>query len=193
MRCSPSHSSWAKFPGLPDPPSANDIVDHYLVHHKPRLDGDLAHFRNISTLMEALDAAAMAQGPKGKFSHQQRLRWKSLNESRTLLLPCEARLNQATSFDEILQIIRTAILNVNGVGVLYYYDTSLRVAARLDDRFPKDVYLHAGPREGAKALRLDHSKDKLPVSVFAPAFSRLQPHEIENLLCIYRSVLPRMI
>jgi hypothetical protein len=55
---------------------------------------------------------------------------------------------------------------------------------------PDRIYLHAGTREGARALGLGGtalSKSELP-----KAFHRLSPGEIEDCLCIYKDDLRRL-
>jgi hypothetical protein len=51
--------------------------------------------------------------------------------------------------------------------------------------FPKKVYLHAGTRRGARALGLD-AGPTLNVSQLPREFRALLPHEIEDVLCIFK-------
>jgi hypothetical protein len=51
------------------------------------------------------------------------------------------------------------------------------------------VYLHAGTRRGARALGLDHGSDSVSPNQLPPALRRLQPHEVEDVLCIYKDWL----
>jgi len=72
---------------------------------------------------------------------------------------------------------------VPGTGPLYRYDTAFRIGAHLN-LFPTLVYLHAGTRNGARALGLP-GKDALELSDIPIEIRHREPHEIEDILCIY--------
>ena len=77
---------------------------------------------------------------------------------------------------------------IPGIGQLYCYDTALRIAAyrRLE---PKRIYLHAGARVGAQALdRHFASAQSLAIEQIPEPLRDRPPHEIENVLCIYRDI-----
>ena len=74
---------------------------------------------------------------------------------------------------------------ISGAGELYVYDTSLRIGAK-SNLLPTKVYLHAGTRVGARALGLDGQAKTLEVSMLPPEFRQLEPHEIEDVLCIFK-------
>lgn len=77
---------------------------------------------------------------------------------------------------------------VSGSDELYVYDTTLRIGAKLG-LLPKKVYLHAGTRVGAKALGFDGNARTLEISVLPKELRQLEPHEIEDALCIFKSEL----
>jgi hypothetical protein len=52
--------------------------------------------------------------------------------------------------------------------------------------FPTKVYLHAGTRRGVRALGLDYSADVLKVSALPKELRSLEPHELEDILCIFK-------
>jgi len=76
--------------------------------------------------------------------------------------------------------------SVRGLGDLYIYDTALRLGSFLK-LSPKHVYLHAGTRAGARALGLKLSEDFLRVTALPKTIQVLEPHEIEDFLCIYKA------
>ena len=102
-----------------------------------------------------------------------------------VLLAHKRQLRKAESFDKVFQLVETALEDVFGVGELYVYDTSLRRGAKLG-LFPTKVYLHAGTRVGARALGFDQKAKTLSRSVLPPALRALEPHEIEDMLCIFK-------
>ena len=78
---------------------------------------------------------------------------------------------------------------MRGIGELAVYDIACRIGAFLGFR-PDRVYLHAGTREGARALGLRGAsvrKIDLP-----GAFGCLSPAEIEDCLCIYKADIQRL-
>jgi hypothetical protein len=77
---------------------------------------------------------------------------------------------------------------LSGIGEPYAYDTSLRIGAKLN-RFPTKVYLHAGARVGPKALGLDTTVATVKVSAFPRELRILEPHEPEDVLCIFKDEL----
>jgi hypothetical protein len=100
----------------------------------------------------------------------------------------QAHLQTARSFADLIARVATTVRPVRGIGELYIYDTALRLGAHLR-LLPDDVYLHAGTRRGAKALGLDHRSDSIPPRQLPPALQRLRPHEVEDVLCIYKDWL----
>jgi hypothetical protein len=71
---------------------------------------------------------------------------------------------------------------------LYSYDTALRIGSRLKLE-PTAVYLHAGARKGAMRLGVYTRARKVPSTGFPSELARLNPRDIENLLCIYKDEL----
>ncbi|MBI4192845.1 MAG: hypothetical protein HY525_20220 [Betaproteobacteria bacterium] len=78
--------------------------------------------------------------------------------------------------------------SVRGIGELYVYDTALRLGAHLR-LLPRQVYLHAGTRRGARALGLDHRAKSLAPTKLPAALRCLRPYEMEDVLCIYEDWL----
>ncbi len=91
-------------------------------------------------------------------------------------------------FDELFRIIHADVKPIPGIGDLYVYDTSFRIGAKLN-LFPTKVYLHAGTQRGVRALGLDHSAATLKVSELPKELRTMEPHELENILCIFKDEL----
>lgn len=51
------------------------------------------------------------------------------------------------------------------------------------------MFLHAGTRTGARALGLDTSRQAISPDELPKAFRKLNPREIEDVLCIYKDQL----
>ena len=84
--------------------------------------------------------------------------------------------------------LRDAVECIPGLGVLYVYETAVRIGAWLD-LAPTSVYIHAGVRDGARALGLDPSRPQIPRNEFPEEIRVIPADDIENLVCIYKSQL----
>ncbi|MFO0639919.1 MAG: hypothetical protein U0183_11955 [Polyangiaceae bacterium] len=90
------------------------------------------------------------------------------------------------SFEELLDTVERA--RSKRFGPLAVYDTALRIGANVG-QLPELVYLHAGTRKGCETLfgreatrgKMSLSKDDFPKEVQA-----LEPHEIEDFMCIFK-------
>lgn len=162
------------------------IVRSYTIYNRPRSLEELKHFQRMQSLAHAIESAAWAKGPCGKrFDHQRRLTRKALNRSRALLLGVAPKIARCESFDELHTLVLDTVGAVDGIGELYVYDTSLRIGAYLNT-LPLRVYLHAGTRQGAKALGIASKGFSVSVEELPLVLRELDPHEIEDLLCIYK-------
>jgi hypothetical protein len=95
-------------------------------------------------------------------------------------------LQKCKSFHELWQLIRKILGTVTGLGELYIYDTALRIGAYLNI-LPERVYLHAGTRTGAKAFGItSRHTEWLDVDELPAPLKELPPHEVEDILCIYK-------
>ncbi len=165
-------------------------VDHYIEHHRARAARELEYFgRVLRSDEEAVERAALALLPSGKrHPHQYHIPRGALEESRRCLLENLPRLRRATSFDDLYDHVDDLIRPISGIGELTVYDTALRIGARFG-LGPTRVYLHAGTREGARALGLDARRPAIEVDELPVAMRHLSAREVEDLLCIYKSWL----
>ncbi|MGH9198266.1 MAG: hypothetical protein ACRD1T_21350 [Acidimicrobiia bacterium] len=93
-------------------------------------------------------------------------------------------LKHADLFEALYAVVKHAIAGLNGVGELMVYDTALRIGARLSLKTAR-VFLHAGPRVGARNLGLNARVESLAVDDLPVELRALQPQQIEDVLCIY--------
>jgi hypothetical protein len=164
------------------------MVRVYIERKRHRAHEELDSFCKLP-LEEVIRSAAMAEDAHGKrFGHQRRLRSATLRRARNVLLDATKELSQSDSFDRLHTLIKELLHGIRGLGELYYYDTALRIGASLR-LLPKRVYMHRGTREGTRALGLDYRSDSLDPRALPKGLAVLQPHEMEDFLCIFKSRL----
>jgi len=170
------------------PRSLRGMVRDYILRYRRRAQVELRG-RCGQPFEEALDRATLAKDECGKrFSHQRRLRGSLLRKARSILWDAAKELRRCESFDQLHNLIKEHLKRIRGLAELYYYDTALRIGARLG-RMPKRVYLHRGTRDGARNLGLDWRADSLDPRGLPKALAVLEPYEIEDFLCIYKDQL----
>ncbi len=173
-------------PGLPA------LVAEYISKWRVRAREELDGFRK-DTFDAAVGRAALAEDERGKrFPHQTRIPRRVLLTARKSLLDALPELQRAKDFDDLHDSIKRSLAGIRGVGSLYFYDTALRIGANLQ-KLPERVYLHRGTRVGARALGLDRRQDCLDPRDLPREIRVLEPHEIEDFLCLYARDLARAL
>lgn len=163
----------------------NGLVSNYLANP---LD-ELYAFENLGFFSAALRHAALARDAAGKkHSHQYRISGSTLSRGLQALRRISRSLRRARSFHELHERIAEAVGSVKGLGPLYTYDAATRLGAYLQ-QYPERVYLHAGTRDGAKALGLSGGRESLTVDELPTPLRRLAPYQIEDFLCIFKKEL----
>lgn len=165
------------------------IVRAYKDCGRAKLRAQLASFRAEPSLSSAVQRAGLAMRPDGKrYDHQRRLKRVVLQKGTRRLQ--NASLKGAPDFDALYRIVEGTIGLLHGIGEITVYDTALRIGAKLGVK-PRLVYVHGGTRQGARALNLGLAwrLPYLPPSAFPPQLQELEPHEIEDCLCIFRDKL----
>lgn len=183
-------------PGDSEPMGLAGIIRHYLQHFQPLHDHELMWFRNQGSLEDVLRLAGQAQDDRGRrYSHQRRIKSDAIREATKRLTDAHDDLQGCSSFHELWSAVGLFLKPIQGIGELYIYDTALRIGAHLCLK-PENVYLHAGTRTGARQLGLlsgrDDSKEWLQSNELPAPLRSLSPSDVENLLCIYKSRLPRL-
>jgi hypothetical protein len=169
--------------------SLKPIVRIYIAKIRPNAQDELDWFRQQPTLQSAIEFAALATDKRGKrYAHQRRLKKTSLERARQVLLTNAVAIGKSRSFDDLFALIDAMLEPIEGIGELYVYDTALRIGARLN-LLPTKVYLHAGTRKGARALGFDGKVQALEVTALPSDLHVLDPHEIEDVLCIFEDKL----
>ena len=160
----------------------------------------LEGYRGLVDLETAIKSATLAEDIVGKsyqkewnakvkrHGHQRRIEQAALKKALKTLKFKIGELKACKSFDQIFECVSSNCLEIEGLGPLYIYDTSLRISA-FSKKLPRRVHLQAGALTGARALELDVKNSPLLVSAFPKSMQQLAAHEIEDFLCIYKDDL----
>jgi len=163
------------------------VVADYIRNYREPAARETQFYARQRSLGDAVDRAARCVLPSGKrHSHQRRIPGEALEEVRERLLGADLRA--CRSFDELHSLVDSLIRDIHMVGTLVVYDVSHRIGAHLGLE-PERVYLHAGTRDGARALGLGRGRDALNLGELPREFGRLTPAEAEDCLCIYKERL----
>ena len=165
------------------------LVFYYIDEHRDRMKKYFRYY-DQQTLNNAIRIAALSVLPCGKrHGHQRRIIQPALNESARRLLDVQDKIKMSRDFEDLRGFVDSTIRAIWGIGDLTIYDISLRIGAKLD-LYPKVVYLQAGVIDGAKALGLNYRQKSIPIKdIPEPISSNLEPHEIEDFLCICKGEL----
>jgi hypothetical protein len=169
--------------------SIRAVVDDYIKRGRPIAARELQAYKDKPDIKSAIESAAMALDYRGKrFSHQRRLRRTVLEVAKNTLIANIDAIEKSEDFDQLFDLIEGLLTPLHGVGELYIYDTAAKIGAKLN-LMPKLVYLHAGTREGARALGFSGKEKSIEQTRFPQEFLRLEPYEIEDVLCVYKEIL----
>jgi len=163
------------------------IIRHYQSRYRPKSEREIAWFRRQPSLEAAVSTAARAVDEQGRrFAHQRRIKLDAIQEAQREMLEACSELSSCRTFHELWNLLSGILLPVAGIGELYIYDTAFRIGAHLN-LLPDRVYLHAGVRKGAIGLGIPpQSNQWLLMRELPPALRGLPPHEVEDILCIYK-------
>ena len=170
------------------PQSLPDVVSDYWRDHRPRAEREFAYWANRAGGGQVLREAALSIASNGKrHPHQRRIPARVLQRAADTL--ARHGIPACQSFDDLHRAVDDRIGDIHGIGELAVYDIACRIGASFG-LTPERVYLHAGTREGARALQLEGPsvrKSDLPEE-----FASLSPAEIEDCLCIYKADIQRL-
>jgi hypothetical protein len=165
------------------------LVSDYIANYQDRAQRELRYYAIQRSLTDAIREAALSRLPGGKrHSHQRRIPLHVLQAANSRLQAIIHRLGKAKSFTELHGFIAQQIGPIPGIGDLTVYDIAHRIGAYLS-LGPEAIYLHAGTREGARALNL--TGETIPLSEVPAELRKLTPAEIEDCFCIYKDALRR--
>jgi hypothetical protein len=133
--------------------SLEAIVNAYilLIRSEARRELNLFGRTKQPSLREAIRAAALSQVDGKRHSHQRRIPGDALGAAAAGLE--KTALSTASRFEELHDRVETAIGTIRKIGPLAIYDIAQRIGSYLG-LAPRLVYLHAGTKDGARALNL---------------------------------------
>jgi hypothetical protein len=170
----------------------SEIFDHYKINGFVYQESYYTWCRESDSLKSAIKRAFLSEDQRRKVHrHQARVGRKRLAKAAEIALERFNILNESyfDNFDKIHQFVQSVGAKVSGFGSLAAYDVTLRIAKyqRCDI---KDVHLHAGVTQGARAMGFDVKDGEiLRVDQFPEPLNQLSADHLENLLCIYKNVL----
>ena len=165
------------------------IVSDYIRHRRRAAAANLRRLRKVP-LRQAIEIAARSEDTDGRrLAHQRRLSTYVLAAASDALGAKEGEIRRCRDFAALHDLVKATIGSLRGIGDLAIYDIAVSIGANLRLE-PALVYLHAGTRQGALALGFNDKT--LNPAALPPAFRRLRPREIEDVLCIYRDDLLRI-
>jgi hypothetical protein len=168
-----------------------EIVQDYVNNCSREAKEELGYFSDQPNLVTAIRVAAEATIDGKRHPHQRRIPGKALKDFGFALSRKSKELRACKTFPQLMNISEEASGELWNRPGLTVYDTTLRIGAHLGI-LPDRVYLHAGVKEGAKALGLRGSRGVLMRSELPKEFQKLKPWEIEHCLCIYKKQLKRL-
>ncbi len=167
---------------------SSTLIKHYKKNKRPSSQKELNWFKSQPSLERAVEIAVSATNDRGKrYSHQCKIPKAALVQAKPVLMAMVNDFRQCESFDQVFDLVRE-LRKIQGIGELYVYDTALRIGAYLG-LLPEKVYLHAGTRVGAKELGFDSKRKTIEMNELPPEFQELQPLEVEDVFCIYKTSL----
>jgi hypothetical protein len=187
------------------------LVSAYLESQRPNqglwnpLRSVLEGYANLPDLKTAVAHAAEALDLIGKsyhsgfaakvkrHPHQRRIRRESIFLFKRHLLSSRSisRLRACQSFDEVYDFVALESAEIDGIGQLFVYDTSLRIGSFLG-LLPETVYLHAGALMGARHLGFRSKLSPLSPKKLSKELRQMTAYEIEDFLCIYKEQIKRI-
>lgn len=169
----------------PELTSYEDVARHYLVKYAPQEAREERLVSQSPTLPQAIERAC------ARLLH---VRWSQTpKKAADLLRPLADQIAACKNFHDLHQFILKSCKLVPGAGPLTCYDIAQRIGVWLKEE-PTEVYLHAGTREGAKAvLGTLANQDRMPMNDFPEGLRRsLTATQLEDVLCIHRGTLARI-
>lgn len=189
--CSPAPQ---ESPHCPQPSGKGETLADLIREYrktKKRREAGRAQYREASHLTDAIKLAA---GVADRVpDHQRRVGRKVLTQACERLLQHQSEIQACQSFAELIALVTRCTADIDRFGVLAVYDTACRLGLyRHLNLSPEVVYLHAGTKQGARALGLNTKGGFLERKSLPSPLWRLEPWECEDFLCIYKTRLERL-
>jgi hypothetical protein len=174
---------------------------------RKKTDQVIAFCADAPDFPTAVQRAVEARDANGKHhNHQSKVDITARRKfGRKIIKRAEAGRLDLSEFDAFHDALND--IKPYGIGPVTVYDTAIRIAAFLDIS-PRSVYMHAGVRQGFKALQdaewrrglsdeswhsiiainMSALDGKVPVSEFPHPLNGMAADDVEDILCTYREV-----
>src|SRR5690606_36716857 len=163
------------------------MIDDYINKYRRYNKLTFRKYQNLENIDKAINNSALALDIKyQKSDHQYRIKTEALELSRKILLHNKNKISSCKDFNSLLKLIESLLKDVNGLGELYYYHTTLKLASYLNI-FPEYIYLHIGTRDGAKYFGLNYKNAYIEKTDLPNESHILELYEIVDFLCIYKN------
>lgn len=158
-------------------------------------DYQKVHLKNLESFLGTFngDIKKCVYGPIGEYKkhpHQKRLSQKVLDGAIEKIKKINNSLATTKNFHALYDLVKN--INQKGFGLLATYDFAIRYGFNKGLIPEKEVYLHAGTLDGAKAVLPDikhKAGDIIRLESFPEPLQSLNGLHLENLLCIYKKEL----
>lgn len=164
--------------------SLSYLVAIYRRKYGPNIAAYLNYFTELPSLDDAIRFACHGKDSK-IHGHQHLVGKAKLEQARKVLQRHAGEITACKSFDELLMLVEERTRSIDRFGVLAIYDTSLRLGAHLG-LWPEVVYLHAGTKNGCKALGVATKGGKVEMEKLPKPLRVLKPYQAEDFLCIFK-------
>jgi hypothetical protein len=132
----------------------------------------------------AIDKACLESHP-----HHNCLAWDKRMPVYLALKSSEPFIRMCGTFEDLYDVVASCVGSQFKRANLYKYDLSLRIGAA-QGVYPVHVYLHRGAMDGARKILIGRPLgSRVAVSQFPRPVQALDPHEIEDFLCVFADML----
>lgn len=186
---------WEARPPLKPVMTLEDAVDDFIARFpRERRDTVVTFCEEARGLPDAVIRAIRSKNKEGKHNnHQSKINGNVYGVFISHLTDIEPlrEMKRCKTFDQLHDYIADRVAGVKGIGPLFLYDVTTRIGAFLKLE-PTSVYLHAGARQGAKALGLPWNQDRIEQDQLPRELRKIAPDMVEDFLCTYRFFFPRL-
>jgi hypothetical protein len=154
---------------MADPANA-DTEERALFENAPSLEAAITHATHGTRPDSSKTALKVSRGP---VSAKDR-------GCEALILDGE-RLRASKDFHELFTLVKGMANRMGGLGEVWVYDVSVRIAAYLG-KAPDRIYLHGGTREGARAFKIASTRESISKFELPRPLRKMPCHMIEDFL-----------
>lgn len=167
------------------------VVDEFMADPANADTEDRALFETAPSLEEAITHATHGTKPNGASGVRSRGELTAKDRGCEALLLDRERIQASKDFHTLFSLVKAMANRTGGLGEMWVYDVSVRVAAFLG-KYPDRIYLHGGTREGARAFKIDSSRESVSKFELPRPIRKMPCHMIEDFLSKKKKELREM-